>query len=115
MTPAVAGSDVLATATRALPSGTITFLFTDIEGSTKRWETHGDQMRVAVESHDSVMRAIFERHEGYIFKTVGDAFCVAFAGAPDALAAAVEAQRAIAREDHAAHCAHGHWHPRRSD
>ena len=100
MAPAVAGPDVLATATRALPSGTVTFLFTDIEGSTKRWETHGDLMRIAVERHDSLLRTLFERHGGYVFKTVGDAFCVAFTGAPDAIAAAVEAQRAIAEEDH---------------
>jgi len=83
-----------------LPSGTITFLFTDIEGSTKRWESHGDQMRAAVESHDAVLRAIFESHRGYVFKTVGDAFCVAFFSAPEGVTAALEAQLALAKEDH---------------
>src|SRR5579872_799466 len=82
------------------PSGTITFLFTDIEGSTARWEAHGSTMGTAVASHDEAMRAIFEQHEGYVFKTVGDAFCVAFATAPAALTAAVEAQRALAAMDH---------------
>ena len=101
MASGLAGPDMGATATRALPSGTITFLFTDIEGSTKRWETHGDQMRVAVESHDTLLRGIFEKHDGYVFKTVGDAFCVAFFTAPQALVAAFEAQTALAQEDHA--------------
>src|ERR1700736_1569180 len=100
MAPAVAGSGGLASVTRALPSGTVTFLFTDIEGSTKRWETHGDSMRIAVERHDSLLRSVFDQHGGYVFKTIGDAFCVAFTGAPDALVAALEAQRAIAKEDH---------------
>ncbi|MDQ6768307.1 MAG: NB-ARC domain-containing protein [Candidatus Eremiobacteraeota bacterium] len=100
MAPARAGPDLVKTATQELPSGTITFLFTDIEGSTKRWETHGDHMRVAVESHDSLLRVIFVKHGGYVFKTVGDAFCVAFHTAPGAVAAALEAQRALAQEDH---------------
>ncbi|HEV2037967.1 MAG TPA: adenylate/guanylate cyclase domain-containing protein, partial [Candidatus Eremiobacteraceae bacterium] len=100
MAPARAGPDLIETATHELPSGTITFLFTDIEGSTKRWETHGDHMRIAVESHDSLLRAIFKKHGGYVFKTVGDAFCVAFHTAPGAVAAALEAQRALAQEDH---------------
>ncbi len=87
-------------ATAVLPTGTITFLFTDIEGSTRRWETHRDEMQAAVARHDSIMREVFERHEGYVFKTVGDAFCIAFRTAPEALAAAVEAQRTLAKEDH---------------
>ncbi len=100
MAPALAGPDTTAPATQVLPSGTITFLFTDIEGSTKRWESHGDQMRAAVESHDAVLRAIFESHRGYVFKTVGDAFCVAFFSAPEGVTAALEAQLALAKEDH---------------
>jgi predicted ATPase/class 3 adenylate cyclase len=100
MAPAIAGPDTGAPATQVLPSGTITFLFTDIEGSTKRWESHGDTMRVAVESHDALLRAIFESHRGYVFKTVGDAFCVAFFSAPEGVTAALEAQLALAKEDH---------------
>ncbi len=99
MAPAIAGPDTSA-ATQVLPSGTITFLFTDIEGSTKRWESHGDDMRAAVESHDALLRGIFEKHRGYVFKTVGDAFCVAFFSAPEGVGAALEAQLALAQEDH---------------
>ncbi len=98
MVPALAGAD--AGVAPSLPTGTVTFLFTDIEGSTKRWESHGDNMRAAVESHDALLRGIFEKHHGYVFKTVGDAFCVAFPAAPDALTGALEAQRALATEDH---------------
>lgn len=84
------------------PSGTITFLFTDIEGSTARWEAYGSDMQAAVVKHDRAMREVFEQHGGYVFKTVGDAFCVAFHTAPEALAAAVEAQRSLTAMDHSA-------------
>lgn len=86
----------------APPTGTITFLFTDIEGSTARWEAHGGEMKAAVASHDALLREIFERHEGFVFKTVGDAFCVAFPTAPNALESAIEGQRALAGVDHSA-------------
>src|SRR5579872_3973410 len=82
-----------------LPTGTVTFLFTDIEGSTQRWEQHRDAMAVAVKRHDELLRSIIEKHGGFIFKTVGDAFCAAFARADDALAAAVECQRALGTVD----------------
>jgi predicted ATPase/class 3 adenylate cyclase len=72
------------------PSGTITFLFTDIEGSTKLWEQWPEAMRTALMRHDSLLREAIERHEGYVFKTVGDAFCAAFHTAPDALRAAID-------------------------
>ena len=81
------------------PSGEITFLFTDIEGSTQRWDRFGDAMRLAVERHDEIVRREIEAHSGYVFKTVGDAFCAAFEIAADAVAAAVAAQRALASED----------------
>jgi predicted ATPase/class 3 adenylate cyclase len=84
---------------RALPTGTITFLFSDIEGSTRRWEQHLHEMKLAVARHDALMRAAIEPHRGYIFKTVGDAFCAAFPTAPDALAAAVTCQRVLQNED----------------
>ena len=80
---------------RPLPSGTVTFLFTDIEGSTRAWEQHPGAMAAALSDHDRLLRDVFERHGGYVFKTVGDAFCCAFERAPDALAAAVEAMRAL--------------------
>ncbi len=81
------------------PSGTVTFLFTDIEGSTVRWEQHPDAMGAALERHDALMRAAVADHAGHVFKTVGDAFCAVFARAGDALAAAIAAQRAVAALD----------------
>jgi predicted ATPase/class 3 adenylate cyclase len=87
---------------RSLPSGTVAFLFTDIEGSTKRWERHRDAMDGAVRRHDALVRAAIENRGGYVFKTVGDAFCAAFARVSDAVAAAVDAQLAIANEDFSA-------------
>ncbi len=82
------------------PSGTITFLFTDVQGSTARWEAYRDDMKVAVARHDALLRQVLEQHRGYIFKTLGDAFCVAFHTAPAALAAAIAAQRSLAEQDH---------------
>ncbi len=84
---------------RALPTGTVTFLFSDIEGSTQRWEAHREAMASAVARHEALIKAAFEKHGGFVFKTVGDAFCVVFARAPDAVAAAIDAQREIIAED----------------
>ena len=81
------------------PSGTITFLFTDIEGSTRRWDEQPEAMPHALARHDTILREAIERHGGYVFKTVGDAFCAAFARATDAVVAATTAQRALATED----------------
>ncbi|MEO8082448.1 MAG: SUMF1/EgtB/PvdO family nonheme iron enzyme [Ardenticatenales bacterium] len=75
------------------------FLFTDIEGSTVRWEDHGAAMPVALERHDALLRAAIERHGGHVFKTVGDAFYGAFPAAGAGLAAAIDAQRALGAED----------------
>ncbi len=83
----------------ALPTGTVTFLFTDIQGSTERWERHPEAMRGALERHDALLRAAIERYGGYVFKTVGDAFCAAFATAEGGVAAALDAQRAVGAED----------------
>src|SRR5918998_285197 len=81
-----------------LPSGTVTFLFTDIEGSTALWEQNHVAMRRAVDRHLELLDAAIAAHDGYRFQVIGDAVQAAFAAAPDALAAAVEAQRAIADE-----------------
>ena len=81
-----------------LPSGTVTFLFTDIEGSTARWEGHPDAMRAALARHDAVMRAEIVEHDGHVVKTTGDGVHAAFSRAPDALAAALAAQRRLAAE-----------------
>src|SRR5437868_967580 len=78
-----------------LPSGTVTFLFTDIEGSTRLWEQSPQAMQVALARHDAILGHVFESCGGYVFKTVGDAFCTAFATAPEALSAAIAAQRAL--------------------
>jgi predicted ATPase/class 3 adenylate cyclase len=86
----------------AVPSGTVTFLFTDIEGSTGRWDANRDAMQAALRRHDAIVRAAIERHDGVVFKTVGDAFCAAFSETANALRAAVDAQRALAQEDWAA-------------
>ncbi len=81
------------------PTGTITFLFSDIEGSSKKWDQQPDAMRVALAAHDRMLRETFEACSGYVFKTIGDAFCVAFDTAASALAGALEAQRALSRAD----------------
>jgi len=81
-----------------LPSGTVTFLFTDIEGSTKLWEAHPEAMRLALARHDELLRQAIEGNNGIVFKTVGDAFCAAFATAPDALTSALAVQVALHTE-----------------
>jgi predicted ATPase/class 3 adenylate cyclase len=81
-----------------LPSGTVTFLFTDIEGSTRLWEQHPQAMPDALVRHDAIVRTTTVAHEGVVFRTVGDAFCIAFATAPAACAAALDAQRALTCE-----------------
>src|ERR671921_1746968 len=77
------------------PTGTLTFLFTDIEGSTRHWENDAPAMQAALSRHDELLRSVIEERGGYVFKTVGDAFCAAFPTAPDALEAALEAQRRL--------------------
>lgn len=81
-----------------LPTGTVTFLFTDIEGSTTRWERHPASMQDAVARHDTLLKAVMDQYRGSVFKTVGDAFYVAFSSAHDALAAALAAQQALYAE-----------------
>ncbi len=81
------------------PTGTITFLFSDIEGSSKKWDQQPEEMRVALAAHDRMLRGTFEACGGFVFKTVGDAFCVAFDTAKDALNGALESQRALRAAD----------------
>jgi class 3 adenylate cyclase len=80
------------------PAGTVTFLFTDIEGSTRMWEDDAPAMRAALARHDEILQSTIEDHGGYVFKTVGDAFCCTFSTAPDALEAALETQRLLLKE-----------------
>jgi class 3 adenylate cyclase len=82
-----------------LPSGTVTFLFTDIEGSTARWERDRAAMRNAIERHLALLTSAVDAHNGVLFKVMGDAVQAAFAAAPDALAAALSAQQALRSGD----------------
>lgn len=79
-------------------TGVRTFLFTDIEGSTRRWEQHPAAMAAAHRRQEALIRAVLAAHNGSIIKIIGDAFQTVFATAPAALAAAVAAQRALAAE-----------------
>ncbi len=81
-----------------LPTGTVTFLFTDIEGSTRLWERHPEAMRYALARHDAMVRGTIAARSGVVFATVGDEFRAAFRTASDAVAAAIQAQRALTAE-----------------
>jgi predicted ATPase/class 3 adenylate cyclase len=83
----------------APPSGTVTFLFTDIEGSTSLWERDSSAMQAALARHDEILRGSIEANAGFVFKTVGDAFCCAFPTAPEALEASLDTQRALSTEE----------------
>lgn len=80
------------------PSGTVTFLFSDIEASTERWEKKKDQMQVAFLRQEAIIRASMREHGGYVYKMIGDAFQVAFDTALQAMLAAQTAQLALKRE-----------------
>jgi class 3 adenylate cyclase len=79
----------------ASPSGVVTFLFTDIEGSTRRWEADPEVMRAALAAHDEVLREAIESHGGWLFKHTGDGVCAAFASPRSAVDAAVAAQQML--------------------
>jgi class 3 adenylate cyclase len=81
---------------RALPSGTVTLLFTDIEGSTRLLHEFGERYAEVLAEHRRVLREAFSRRDGVEVDTQGDAFFVAFARASDAVAAAGECQAALA-------------------
>jgi predicted ATPase len=73
----------------------VTFLFTDVEGSTRRWEADADAMRAALVAHDRVLRKAIEAHGGFLFKHTGDGVCAAFGSPKAAVVAAIAAQRAL--------------------
>jgi predicted ATPase/class 3 adenylate cyclase/Tfp pilus assembly protein PilF len=83
----------------SLPSGTVTFLFTDIEGSTKLAHELPNTWESLRERHHSILRGAIEANHGYVFQIIGDAFCVAFHTVVDGLSAAVEAQRGLQRDE----------------
>ncbi|HSJ85850.1 MAG TPA: adenylate/guanylate cyclase domain-containing protein, partial [Anaerolineales bacterium] len=82
-----------------LPSGTVTFLFTDIEGSTKLAQQHPNQWEALRQRHHAILQAAMDAHKGFAFQIIGDAFCVAFHTISNGLSAAVEAQRKLIHED----------------
>ncbi len=73
----------------AFPSGTVTFLFTDIEGSTKLAQEHPEHGDYLQKRHDDILQTVITGCNGYVFQIIGDAFCAAFPTAGDALRAAV--------------------------
>jgi len=79
----------------ATPSGVVTFLFTDVEGSTRRWETDAAGTQKALATHDDVLRSAIETHGGWLFKHTADGVCAAFASPTAAVNAAVAAQREL--------------------
>jgi class 3 adenylate cyclase len=80
------------------PSGTVTLLFTDVEGSTRLWDAERDAMAAALRRHDEILRSAIEHAGGYVFKTAGDSFCAAFSAARSGLDAALAAQRDLAAQ-----------------
>src|SRR4051812_23996906 len=81
-----------------LPSGTVTFLFTDIEGSTALWERDRAAMRAAVEQHLHLLRGVIQVNSGVLYKTVGDGTQSSFSTPASGLVAALDAQRALLAE-----------------
>jgi predicted ATPase/class 3 adenylate cyclase len=82
-----------------IPTGTVTLLFTDIEGSTRLWEAEPEAMTRSLRRHDEILRGAIELAGGYVFKTIGDAFDAAFSTAEAALDAVLAAQRALVGQD----------------
>ncbi len=81
-----------------LPDTNSTFLFTDIEGSTKLWERSASVMQIALIRHDKILRNAMDTHGGHVFKTVGDAICAVFDDVSAALGAAFVAQQDLVTE-----------------
>ncbi len=80
-------------------TGLVTFLFTDIEGSSRLWDEQPAAMRTVLAHHDALVREAIEAHGGHVFKTIGDAFCAAFSSATAAVAAAATAQAGLQGEE----------------
>ncbi len=81
-----------------LPSGTVTFLFTDIEGSTKLAQQYPEAMPALLARHNEILNQAIEVHHGFVFRIIGDSFSASFHNANDALHAALEAQRFLHNE-----------------
>lgn len=78
---------------RSLPSGTVTFLFTDIENSTSLWEKYPETMKSALAKHDALLKKAIESNNGQVIKTTGDGVHAAFSTVMDSVNAALDAQR----------------------
>ena len=81
-----------------VPTGTVSFLFTDIEGSTRLWQLHPEAMKAALNRHHMLLQQAIEANGGYVFQIIGDAFCAAFHTGSESVAAALAAQRALTAE-----------------
>ncbi|MEX0666398.1 MAG: AAA family ATPase [Acidimicrobiia bacterium] len=92
--PSEAGKDA-----KVLPKGLVTFLFTDLEDSTRLWDEHPDVMPAALARHDELLRAAVERHGGAVVKTTGDGLLAVLTSSSDAVAAAADALRRLATEE----------------
>ena len=80
------------------PTGTVTFLFTDIEGSTKLAREFPEPWESSRSRHHQILREAIESNHGFVFQVIGDAFCAAFQKAGDALKAALQAQQVLQNE-----------------
>ena len=78
-----------------MPSGTVTFLFTDLDGSTRLWEQHPGAMKAALARHDEILREAIGLRDGHVVKTTGDGFHAVFTTAHDAIGATAAAQRVL--------------------
>jgi class 3 adenylate cyclase len=89
-----------------LPSGTVIFLFTDIEGSTRLWQEQPSAMTIAHMRHDEILREAIESNQGFILQVVGDSFSAAFANAPIRPRAALPRPQPVPGSALAANCGH---------
>ena len=80
-------------------SRTLTFLFTDLEGSTRLWEQHGEPMKDALERHDAILRRAVEGSNGQVVKTTGDGLMAVFASASEGVSACLDGQRGLALQE----------------
>jgi class 3 adenylate cyclase len=94
----MSGEAMSGAAMSGAPSGTVTLLFTDVEGSTRLWDTEREAMAASLRRHDEILRDAIEQAGGYVFKTAGDSFCAAFSAARAGLDAALAAQRNLAAQ-----------------
>src|SRR3954463_2703490 len=92
------GSGTILPLTDRPPVGTVTFLFSDIDGSTRLLRQLGDQYSAVFETHQRLLRSAFRTWHGFEFGAPGDAFCIAFARPADAVMAAVTGQRLVAAQ-----------------